>query len=181
MGLIDFFKKKEDDIDPFKDLVLSKLRVGFLIDFDMKTWQVTAYSRYDFGEGYFADEWELTTGREKRYLERSEEDNVEWCLAKKIPIGAIDADIRQHIIDHEDPPEQITCKGKTYYLDESGSGNMYEDGEGRAKEFVYWDFIDDDDENFLTIEQWSETEFEASEGIYVEEYQFSNILPGSNV
>jgi hypothetical protein len=174
-----FFKKKEkeEEFDPLKDLVLSKLRVGYLVDYDMKTWEVTGYNKYDFGEGYTAEEWELTSGREKVYLERAEDDEVEWALSKKIPIGAIEGNIRQHIIEHDDPPEQIVCKGKTYYLDESGAGYMYEGGEGPRKEFIYWDFIDEEDEHFVTIEQWGETEFEAAEGFYVEEYQFSNILP----
>lgn len=179
MGLMDFFKKEDKDaFDPLRDLELSKLRVGFYLDFDLKTWEVKSLNTYDFGEGYATDEWELVSGREKWFLERSEDDEVEWSFSKKIPIGAIEGQVRQHIIDHEDPPEQIVCKGKTYYLDESGSGRMYENGKGTPKEFIYWDFIDDDDEHFVTIEQWGETEFEASEGYYVEEYQFSNILPG---
>ncbi len=177
MGLKDLFKKKEEDFDPLKDLVLSKLRVGYYVDFDMKTWEVTGQSRNDFGEGDVADEWELTTGREKWYLERAEDDEVEWSFSKKLPIGAIEGDVRQHIIEHEDPPNQIVCKGKTYYLDESGSGRMLQDGQA-TREFVYWDFIDEEDEHFLTIEQWGETEFEAAEGYYVEEYQFTSILPG---
>ncbi len=122
MGLKDLFKKKEEDFDPLKDLELSKLRVGFYLDYDMKTWEVTGYVRYDYGEGYITDEWELTTGREKWFLERSEDDEVEWNLSKKLPIGAIESDIRQYIIEHEDPPNQIVSKGKTYYLDESGPG-----------------------------------------------------------
>ncbi|MFQ5822600.1 MAG: DUF4178 domain-containing protein [bacterium] len=181
MGLKDLFKKKEDEFDPLKDLELSKLRVGFFVDYDMTTWEVTDYNKYDYGEGYITDEWELTTGREKWYLERSEDDEVEWNLAKKIPIGAIEGDIRKYIIEHDDPPSQVVCKGKKYYLDESGTGYLYEGGQGAAKEFVYWDFIDEEDEHFLTIEQWGETDFEAAEGYYVEEYQFSNILPGEIV
>lgn len=178
MGLKDLFKKKEEEsFDPLKDLVLSRLRVGYLVDYDMKTWQVTAYHRYDFGEGYTADEWELTSGREKRYLERTEEDEEEWTLSKKIPIGAVEGNIREYIIEHDDPPDRVVYGGKTYYLDESGPGYLYEGGSGPAKEFIYWDFIDEEDENFLTIEQWGETEFEAAAGYYVEEFQFSNILP----
>ena len=38
------------------DLILSKLRVGYLVDFGMKTYHVTAYNHYDYGEGYTADE-----------------------------------------------------------------------------------------------------------------------------
>ena len=65
----------------------------------------------------------------------------------------------------------------TYYLDESGSGRMHQEGQA-TKEFIHWDFIDEEDEHCLTIEQWGETEFEAAEGYYVEEYQFTSILPG---
>ena len=180
MGWRDLFgsKKDEDQFDPLRDLELSKLREGFLVDYDMKTWSVTGYNRYDFGEGYKTDEWELTASDETRYLERSKDDAVEWTLSKKIPIGAIEGNVRQHIIDHEDPPEQIVYNGKTYYLDESGSGHFYEGGKGPSQPFVYWDFIDKEDEHFVSIEQWGETEFEAAAGHYVEEYQFTNILPG---
>ena len=182
MGLFDIFKNKneEDDFDPLQDLELDKLKVGFYPVYDRKTWQVTAYNRYDFGDCEFKDEWELTSSSEKRYLERLEDDEVEWTLSKKIPIGKIDGNVSRHIIDHDDPPNQITVSGKTFYLDESGAVYMLPNGKGPRKEMIYWEFIDDDDENFVTIEQWGEKDFEAAEGFYVEEYQFSNILPGQS-
>ncbi|MFQ5738017.1 MAG: DUF4178 domain-containing protein [Acidobacteriota bacterium] len=179
MGFWDFFEKKQSGApDPLKDLVLSKLRVGYLVDFDLQTWQVTAHSRYDFGEGCRSEEWQLTSGRTVRYLEREDDDDVEWSWSQKIPIGAIDGDVGRHIIDHDDPPSRLVFKGKTYYLEESGPARMYEGGGGTPKEFVYWDFIDEGDGQFLTIEQWGETDFEAAFGQTVEEYQFTNILPG---
>lgn len=180
MGLFDIFKDKKDDegFDPLRDLELSKLKVGYYVDYDMKTWEVTAYNRYDYGDGYFSDEWELTSGREKWYLEREEDDEVVWTLSKKLPIGAIEGNVARHIIENDDPPNQIVVKGKTFYLDESGSAQMLKDGKGPGVGFIAWDFIDDADENFVSIEQWGEEAFEAAEGFYVEEYQFSHILPG---
>lgn len=181
MGLLDAFRKKDKDaepeIDPLKDLVLAKLRVGYLVDYDMKTWQVTAYNRYRFNDGETAEEWELTAGREKRYLELTQDDGDLWCLSQKVPIGALGGNVRNHIIEHDDPPDQVTCKGTTYYLDSSVGGKMFAGG-GHGQELIKWELIDEDDENFLTIEQWGETEFEAAAGTYVEEYQFTNILPG---
>jgi len=178
MGLKDLFRKKqEDDFDPLADLTLSKLKVGYLVDYDLKTWEITDYCVYDYGDGIRADEWEFTSGREISYLERAEDDDVEWAFAKKMPIGAIDEDVKKSIIDTEDPPNQITCKGKKYYLDESGAGKMRKEGQVDA-EFISWTFIDEQDENFVVIEQWGETEFETAAGHYVEEYQFTNILPG---
>ena len=173
-----FGKRDKDSLDPLKDLTLSKLKVGYIFDYDLKTWQVKAYNTYDFEDEYKAEEWEISSGNETWYLERSEDDEVEWSLSRKIPISSIEGDVRKHIIDHDDPPEQITCKDKKYYLEESGPGYFYEGGKEPAKEFVYWEFIDEVDEHFITIEQWGETEFEAAEGFSAEEYQFTNILPG---
>jgi len=179
MSFKELFGRKSPDLDPLADLVLSKLKVGYFVDFDMNTWEVTDYNTYAFDDGYQTQEWELTAGHEKQYLERSEDDEVLWTLSRKLPLGAIEGNISKQIIDNEDPPSQITCKGKTYYLDESGAGNIRQAEHGR-QEFIYWTFIDETDEHFVTIEQWGEREFEASEGRPVEEYQFTNILPGIN-
>ena len=62
-------------------------------------------------------------------------------------------------------------------MDESGTGRLQKQ-DNADKEFVYWEFIDEEDQNFVTIEQWAETEFEAVAGYSVEEYQFTSILPG---
>ena len=179
MGLFDFLKSKNDEeLDPLKDLVLKKIRPGYMLDYDMKTWQVTGYNVYDYGDGYKSEEWELTSGNEIRYLELYQDDQVEWSLGKKIPIGTVEGNVRQHIIDHDDPPEQIKYQETTYFLDESGAAYFLKDGKEPRQEFVYWTFIDESEEKYLSIEQWGEKEFEASSGIYVEDYQFTNILPG---
>ena len=177
MGWKDWLKKPEAPIDPLQDLVLAKLRVGYLVDYDLKTWQVTERFRYDFGDGYGAEEWELSAGDERLYLERSEDDGVEWGLSRTIPFGKVDGDIRKHIREHDDPPDRVTCEGETYFLDESGPAHMERDA-GERIGFVYWSYVHEDGQRFLTLEQWGENEFEASLGHGVEEYQFSNILPG---
>ncbi len=186
MGLRDLFsrkklgdlvsgKKKETELDPIADLVLGKLKVGYLVDYDLKTWEVTGYCRYEFS-GDIVEEWEITAaGREKRYLELAEE---RWSLSEKIVIGAIEGDIRRQILREEDPPSRIVYKGKQYYLDNSCAGHMFPSGEGDSEEVIRWEFMDEDEENFLGIEQWSETELAAATGFFVEDYQFSNILPG---
>ncbi len=179
--MLNFFKKKPGDaFDPLRDLTLSKMKVGYFVEYDMKTWQVTAYNKYDYGDGMWGEEWELTSGREKIWLERYEDDEVEWSVCKKLPLGAIAENVRQHIKDFDDPPGQITVKGETYYLDESGTVYFYPGGKEPKQGFIEWVYIDEDDEKFVTIEQWGEDEFEATQGHYVEEYQFQNILPSGD-
>ena len=182
MGLRDLFGKKGKDKDrdaepdPIADLVLGKLKVGYLVDYDLKTWEVTGYCRYEF-DGNIVKEWEITAGgREKRYLELAD---GRWSLAKKIVIGAIDGDIRRDILRDEEPPSQIAHKGKQYYLDNSSAGYMFPDGEGAGNEVIRWEFLDEDEESFLGIEQWSESELGAATGSFVEDYEFTSILPGA--
>jgi hypothetical protein len=87
--------------------------------------------------------------------------------------------VRKQIIDDGDPPERLDVDGVTYYLDETGAGHAFEDVSSvEGAPFVYWDYLDEDEERSLTIEQWGETEIEAYEGQWVERYHFTNMLPG---
>ena len=181
MGLTDRLfgkkKKEEDGPDPLADLVLEKLKVGYLVDYDLKTWQVTSYCRYTFsGKDDSVEEWELSAAGEQRYLERADGG---WSFSRKISIGDIDGEVRQHILDHDDPPGRIVFKGTEYHLDASYGGRMFPDGKGTGEELIRWEFLDEDETKFVGIEQLSETEFAAAAGFVVEDYQFDHILPGS--
>ena len=181
MGLTErlFGKKKteEADPDPLADLVLEKLKVGYLLDYDLQTWQVTGYARYTFSEkDDSVQEWELSAAGEQRYLERADDA---WSFSRKISIGDLEGDIRRHILDHNDPPARIVYKGTEYHLDASFAGRMFADGKGTGAELIRWEFLDEAETGFVGIEQWSESEFAAATGFVVEEYQFSHILPGS--
>ena len=179
MGWKDFFKKKkENGPDPLADLILSKLRVGYMVDFDMQTWRVTAYNQYDWGSGELTYEWQLESLDETIYLEREADDEDDWSIGRKIAIGRLGSGIKAHIRKDEAPPDEITFEGITYYLEESGSGHFLKDGKGPGQKFFVWDYEDDSGKKFLSIEQWGKNDFEASTGISVEEYQFTNILPG---
>ena len=172
-----FGKKKEEEIDPLKDLVLCKLKTGYLVDYNMKTWSVTAHNKCEWGEGELSDEWELSSEDEVLYLEREEDDEVEWTLTKKIPISEVGKEIPDYIKEHEDSPDKITFQDKKYHLEDCSGGKFHKGGKDSYDEFISWDYEDESEEYILTIEQWSETCFEAAYGKYVEEYQFSNILP----
>lgn len=181
MALWDLFKNNNhtEDFDPIRDLTLAKLRPGYLVDYDAQTWRVKSYCRYDFGEGYTSEEWELDSGSETRYLEHAQEEGeTQWSWSKRLPLGEIDGNLRQYIIQHDDPPDELTWDNQIYYLDESGPGYMYENGQGPAQEFIYWEFITEINESVLTIEQWGEREFEAWLSVPVQEYEFTSILPG---
>ena len=183
MGWSLFGKKKdkeEDEFDALKDVELKNLRVGWMLDYDMQTWQVAAHHKYDWGDGFWSEEWELRSSSKIVFLEYDPEDGGEFSISLKIPIGKIEGNIKKQLKTNEDGPGQIIFEGDTYYLDEDGGGLLLENCKKPGTEFIYLDYLDDSEKNFVSIEQWGDNEFEASAGKVVEEYQFENILPSEN-
>jgi hypothetical protein len=173
------FRKKEakdDVVDPL-DIALHSLKPGYVLDYDLKTWQVSAQHHYDY-DGDHIDEWELTCSDEVVYLECEKDDGFTYTLTRKIRISQIDADISAYINQNDDPPDEITYNDVTYEADSSSIGRYFKNGQGTGEEFIVWDYLDESETRTLSIEQWSEDQFEASVGEIVEDYQFSNILPG---
>ncbi|MFQ5482966.1 MAG: DUF4178 domain-containing protein [Nitrospinaceae bacterium] len=172
-----FKKKKEENI--FDNLVLSKLKPGYLVDYDMKTYRVAARNRYAWQEGGVTDEWELHGDGGVWFLERSEDDGyVEWSLCQKVPIAELEGDVAGQIIKDEDPPEEVVYQGKKFRFMDDDVGEFFRGDAEAGLKFVAWDFEDETGETTLTIEQWGETKFDMQVGFEVEEYQFINILPG---
>jgi hypothetical protein len=171
-----FGKKSKEEIDPLHDLTLSALKVGYMLDYDLKTWEVRSYHTYNF-DGDLVEEWELDSGDDQCYLERAKDDKVEWAMTRKLPFSDLGEGIPEHIRQHEDPPKEVIYQDTRFSLEEGGAGYYYRDAKGTGEEMIYWDYIDASGERSLSIEQWGEDEFEASVGHSVQEYQFTNILP----
>lgn len=181
MGLFDFWKKKqppEPSFDPLKDLVLPKLKVGYLVDYDAKTYEVMAYNVYDYG-GSRAQEWNLRAEGETYFLEFSPEDGGSWSMSYAIDLADIDQDVRGAIIAEQDPPDRIQVEGTTFTMADASSGWLLKDGKSMGRqEFVSYFYMDEAEEEFVTIMQWSGRNVDAVKGWFVQEYEFDNILPG---
>lgn len=178
MGIKDLFRKdKKKEPDPLIDHSMADLRAGYLVDYDLKTWEVEAYNNYNWGGGDISYEWQLKSGDEIVYIEKESDDEDEWSLSRKIAFASLGSEVKEHIVEKGDPPDEIVYEGTTYHMEESGGGHFYKDGQGPGKELLRWSYEDDKGESYLGIEQWGEEDFEATLGEPVEEYQFTNILP----
>lgn len=184
MGWKEFFgfgKKEEDkETDTITNLTISLLKPGYLVDYDLKTWEVLARHHYDWGDGELSYEWQLKCHDETIYLGKEEDDEVEWSISRPISFARLGPKVRKHFKEHDEPPEEIVYESTTYYMEESSGGNFFKNGKGSGQAFVVWDYEDVSGDKYLSIEQWGEDEFEASVGEGVEEYQFTNILPGES-
>ena len=77
-------------------------------------------------------------------------------------------------------PEELTIDRIVYYREENGRARVSGTGRGSnldGQEVEYYDFSNEDDSSFLSIEIWG-TEVEVSKGYEIEEYEIK-ILAGS--
>ena len=180
----------ESEDASYQDLTLDAMKVGFLVDNDLDTWEVIGVNVYDY-DGFLTREWELRCGDEVRFLERAEDDGqIEWTLTRRVSLGEVEGDVAGAILDGGDPPEVVTYKNTTYNAVESSTGiqRPFDDGAGEeggsgddedvGGEFVSWSY-ESEGRRVLYVLQRGEREFVAYEGEYVEEYQFTDILPAT--
>ncbi|AGW12692.1 DUF4178 domain-containing protein [Megalodesulfovibrio gigas] len=164
------------------DLTLADLMPGDMLDHDLATWQVVAVNRYDFKD-FQTREWQLDSTAGTRWLELEEDDEPYWSLSQTIPFASLGKPqcdrIRASIRDTGDPPDSLEREGRRFHLEDMAGGHFYKDGIASPKPFLQWHYVREDGEQFLTIEQWAEDEFEASVGHQVQPWQFTNLLPGA--
>lgn len=176
MVLSRFFGKEKEQTPEWKEPTLETMAPGFLVDFDLKTWEVIARAAYDY-DGSKSKEWTLRSGDAVRFLEGYEEDGrLHWTLTEALAWDKLDEQIGRDIAEKGDPPEIVHCNGIQYEAVESSAG-LYRKGDDESeREFVSWSFGAAGGA-VLFISQWGERDFSAFVGNEVEAYQFSNILP----
>lgn len=178
-----FFKKKkeaEHNYDPL-NVKVTDLRKGFILEYDMKEWEVTEEYTYDWGDNYFSKEYKISSGADILFLSVDEDDMLELSLQRKIKLSSIDDDIEGAIIKNKIPPKKIIYKGVDYYRDTESPGYFKEEGSEKDwLEFISWSYYNEEEDRILSIEQWDEREFEASHGKVIKEYEISNITPAAN-
>ena len=171
-----FGKKKEEARIDFS---VKDLKEGFLLDYDMKTWQVSGHHRYVWEDGSTTIEWILNSADDTLFLEASE-DNL-WIVSRTYPRSQLDNMVYEYIEEYGKAPTTVQWKGVGYHLDEDSAAEFFANGEGPAKPLMTFDYEDEDEDHILTIEQWDDHSFTVSHGVYEEEYRFTNILPGEKV
>lgn len=180
MGLFDFFKKEKGPAYDPNNIKVTDIRTGFILDYDLKTWQVKEAYEYDWGHNYFTREFMLDSGDDIIYLYIDDNEELDMSVSRKVKVRALDEDLPEYIIEHQQPPKKIVFEGKEYYLDRESPGYFSDepDNDDSWTEFISWDYYDKNGEFLLAVEQWGDKEFAAASGKVIKEYEISNILPG---
>lgn len=175
MGIFDFFKKKKEETK--LDYTLNDLKQGYMVDYFMKTWEVKKVYHYDWGNNFHSKEFFLDAGNEDMYLSVENDDKLVCAIWKKVNIFEIDSNLVNRITAEDDAPNQLVYNNKTYYRTESAQGTCTTEGDDQESELVNWMYVNSETKELISIDRWGEEEFDAAIGNYVNEYEFSNILP----
>jgi len=183
-----FFKKKDkkenEDARPHYDplnIKITDLRKGFMLEYDVKTWQVKDEFEFDWGDNFFSYEYHLVAeDGEECFLSIDTEDGLELIISRKVNLHKIGPDLDRIIVENGKPPAKIVFEGRTYYRESESPGfyrNVNTTSREQSVECIVWDYYDESEKFVLGIEQWGDEDFDASYGLVAEEFEFSNILP----
>lgn len=180
MGLFDGLfgkKEKKEEVDPL-DIKLTQMKKGYILDYDLSSWEVKEVYNYDWGDHFFSREFKIFNGKDTRYLHVEEDDELELELSQKVKPTTIDPDLPDYIAQHGHPPKKINFKGVNYFLESESPGYFNEEGKAdQWAEFITWNYYDEEEVNTLSIEQWGDREFDASVGKVLKAFEISNIIP----
>ncbi|CAM1349173.1 DUF4178 domain-containing protein [Tenacibaculum halocynthiae] len=183
MGFFDLFKnnkeKEEKHYDP-TNIKITDLEKGYLLDYDLETWTVTKMSEYDWGNNFFTREFTIESKGKKRFLHIEDDDELIITLSEELKYRKLGTIVTTYIENNGKPPKEISYQDITYYLDEEASGYYRNVEAENWEELISFDYLNEDENKCLTIEQWDENDFEASVGKTLKTFEISNILPSYN-
>jgi hypothetical protein len=179
MGFLDFlFGGNDDDVpdDVVDDPSLDQLREGYVLDYEMRTWEVTRHAKYDY-EGWPADEWTLENGDDLMFLEYEYDDGDVFLLSEPVESTevTVDGEPFRAVVRDQEPPGTVTYERDEYVLAEEGSATRTVDG--RTNSLDYWVYQGDDE--FVALERYGSSDWNVYAGREVEPFEFDNILPRS--
>ncbi|MFY0626042.1 MAG: DUF4178 domain-containing protein [Reichenbachiella sp.] len=181
MGLLDIFKKKEEPTYDVTNLTVEDLKMGFILEYDLNTWEVKEEYEYDWGNHNFSKEYLINNGSESLFLSVENKGDVFLTATKKIKIRELGSDIIDRTVADKTPPKEIKYNDVNYYLhsDVAGFCNDLSKKKEDWEELMAWEYYDDDEELVIGITQWGEREFDAVAGKVVKAFEVSNIIPGA--
>ncbi|MFC4320477.1 DUF4178 domain-containing protein [Litchfieldia salsa] len=166
-----FFKKlfgQKEKVTVVEERTALTIKVGDIVTYDLEDFEVVGKLTYH-SHGFEWLAYQLQGIGKTIWLSAEMDDELGVAIYEKLPLKL-----------HEPMPKELIQDGIKYYLDESGVARVK--GEGRGQnvnnaECKYFDYCDEDEEKFLSVEIWG-SEIEVSYGFEIEEYELK-IIAGS--
>jgi Domain of unknown function (DUF4178) len=164
--------------DPM-NMTLDSLRTAYLLEYDLKTWEVTAHFQYDWTSGRSEKCFKLNSVSEQAVLflkkEGTETTNL---ITKQLSIHLLDAQLEGEIVFKSQPYNILKYNDTTYYRENQRDGVLYNvTQKGSGHKLLAWEYYDGQRKEYIRIEQFGRNEFRTYVGRIAETFEFSDILP----
>ncbi|MBD7938307.1 DUF4178 domain-containing protein [Cytobacillus sp. Sa5YUA1] len=162
------FGQKKSDEKPLEKRNMFNLQQDDIVTYNFEDYRVVGKINYN-DHGFKWHAYQLSGINETLWLSVEMDDELYLGMYKKIKLPL-----------KEPIAKEIEYDGIIYFLDEKGTAKVT--GAGRSENLSgltchYFDFADEEEENFLSIEKWG-SELEVSKGYTIEEYELK-IIAGS--
>lgn len=164
-------KEQEAKLNTPKELTLENVGPGGVIHLmnvgpNMEEYDVTILSKSIYREGE-SNEWhelEGDNGKQKVWISIEEDDGLDVTLAlralklRELPINRSDLDRMDEAAEGE-----FEFEGETFYFEYSNEASFFSDSNTSAENesfFYYWEFENEKEDQFITIEEWENGKFE---------------------
>lgn len=151
------------------------LNIGFLVDYDLKTWQIKEGGECDL-EGNLFRRFKLSDGKDSLDIFYDLRGKV--YLVNEFNIKTLD-EVDDEILNKGNPPDEVEYQGKKYYLDKKfdGQGRDLSSNSHDWHRMIAWFFDSEDMKDTLFIGQKGLKELVSFILVEISELDFSNILP----
>ena len=174
------FKKKKELAYDVTNLSVNDLDIGFVFDYDMKSWVIEEMYEYDWGNNNFSKEFKVNSGDDVAFLSVEDDGDINMSLMKTIKMRAIEENVLDEITKNKKPPQLIHYEKEVYAL-ENDSAGYFRDCAKKTEdweELITWEYFNDEEDKIVCFTQWDEHNVDASAGVVVELHQVSEIIPG---
>lgn len=161
-----------------KDLTLHDLDMGFIVDYEMRSWEVKEVAHYDWGNGFKGKEFKIFDGKEYLYLyvDPSLEE-----LSVSYQVNVNDGDVlasKKSIINTDEPLHVLQYDNKNWIIDDESLAEYKIEGESDWMDLLCWTYVDQGSgDEFVALNRWGEKKVEAYRGKFIKPFEISNILP----
>lgn len=171
------FKKKEDETPININLTVHDLKRGYILDYDLDSWEVLAEYTYRF-PGHTSKEYKLRSSSATRFLNVSDGNSLILSWSQEANINSIDGNLRSSILNNQ-ALARVEWEGETYSIKENSKGSFMEGNSGHWDDFQSWEYVNNENTKFIYISKWADNSIECYRGDYLKEHEVSNIIPST--
>jgi hypothetical protein len=165
------------------NLTVENLKAGFLVDYELKTWEVVAEFQYDWFDGLTDRLFTLANDLEQvTVLLRKEQNQLIAQELKRINIYALNKQLPDEITFRKRPSALLHFQNADFFQEPEREGIFFDMVAKKGNQKVMcWEYFDQARRTTVRIEYLNDKEFKAFTGKLISPLSFSEILPKKTV